>query len=107
MGMDGGEDAEFADHVVGFGRDGAKRGAAEDGFMAGGGEVVSEIGVAAGELGDGDGGELEPGGEGGEGEFFSWTDGAGNIRTGHIKAEHRERLSCHILGDPCLHDCIF
>ena len=78
VGVDGGEDAEFAGHVVGFGRDGAMGGPAEDGLAAvGGGEFVGEIGVAAGELADGEGGDLEPGGEGVDGELFAGADGGG------------------------------
>ena len=78
VGIDGGEDAEFAGHIVGFGGDGAVGGPAEDELAAvGGGEFVGEVGVAAGELADGDGGELEPGGEGVDGELFAGADGGG------------------------------
>jgi len=75
--MDGGEEAKLAGHIVGFGGDGAEGGAAEDVFVGADGEEIGEIGVAAGELGDGEVRDLEPGGEGGQGEFFAGADGGG------------------------------
>ena len=75
--MDGGEEAELAGHVVGFGGDGAEGGTAEDVFVGTDGEEVGQVGVAAGELGDGDGGNVEPGGESDQGEFFAGADGGG------------------------------
>jgi len=77
VGMDGGEESELAGHIVGFGRDGAEGGAAEDEFFGACGEEIREIGVAAGELGNGEVRQLEPGGEGGEGEFFAGANGGG------------------------------